>query len=269
MVRLASALGPLVFASVSHRTVALVFGANGGIGGAAVQGFLRRGCHVVGIDPSYPADRSIVRDRAVRAFGCRVDRADHEVFTQIREHLDQSVHHVCIAIGGAHQDEIDLGPGVLDTSQSSLLGSVMESNFSEVVAIISGVLPLLAADGAASVTVASSINASGDFGYPFYSASKAAIEGFVISTARHLGRKGVRINAVAFGTVVTERSLALHSGDPNHYDRLARLSATGRLTSEAEAGGAMVSLALDLTNVTGTVLICDGGQSIPGDHSVR
>jgi NAD(P)-dependent dehydrogenase (short-subunit alcohol dehydrogenase family) len=254
---------------VSKAPVAAVFGANGGIGNAAVKGFLRRGCQVVLVDPDLPPDSSNSQDGAVASFACRVEKADDLVFTKIRETLTQSIDHVCIAIGGAHQEEIDLGIDVLAGDQSALLGSVMESNFSQVVAIISGVVPLLATGSAASVTIASSINSSGDFGYPLYSASKAALEGFVRSAARQLGRKGVRINAVAFGTVITKRSLELHSDDSNHYDRLARLSATGRLTSEAEAGGAMVSLALDLTNVTGTVLICDGGQSIPGDYSLR
>jgi NAD(P)-dependent dehydrogenase (short-subunit alcohol dehydrogenase family) len=144
-----------------------------------------------------------------------------------------------------------------------------EVNSSDVVAIISGVLPLLAVDGAAPVAIASSINSSGGFGVPFYSTSKAVIEGFVLSAARHLGFMGMQVNAVAYGTVTIERSLVLHSGEPNHYRRLARLSAVGGVTSEAGTGGAMFSLALDVTNVAGAVLICNGGQRIPGDYSLR
>jgi NAD(P)-dependent dehydrogenase (short-subunit alcohol dehydrogenase family) len=93
-----SALDWLFCALVSHRTVALLFGANVGIGGASVEGFPRRAYSVVGIDPSIPADRSIFSDDAVGTFGCRVDRADYEVFAQIREHHDHPVHHVDIAI---------------------------------------------------------------------------------------------------------------------------------------------------------------------------
>lgn len=51
---------------MSHETVALVFGVNDGIGGAAVAGFLDRGWRVVGIDPRIPADLAIVPDDAVK-----------------------------------------------------------------------------------------------------------------------------------------------------------------------------------------------------------
>jgi NAD(P)-dependent dehydrogenase (short-subunit alcohol dehydrogenase family) len=197
-----------------------------------------------------------------------VDQADHEAFGEIGAAAGAPVNHLCIAIGGASEQEVVLDAGVLKGDHLNLLDGALATNVAEVIAITISMLPLLADDGSASVTIASSINASGDFGYPFYSTSKAAIEGFVASTARTLGQQAVRINAVSFGTVLTDRSHELHANDTTHYSRLERLTATGRLTSVKEAAISMVTMALDLTNVTGTVLTCDGGQSLSGEHSL-
>lgn len=67
---------------------------------------------------------------------------------------------------------------------------------------------------------------------------------------------------------MTEKSQLLHGNQSDHYQKLLSLSATGRFTSTVEAGKAIAAMALDLTNVTGTVLVCDGGQSIAGNHSL-
>lgn len=251
---------------MSSSSLAVVFGAAGGIGRAAVDCYAERSCRVAAVDLRTPDGLAA----PVVHFAHHVDRHDHEVFSQIRERFDGPVDHVAIAIGGAVAAEVEADEAILLEARPDLLGEVLRTNVAEVITIVSGMLPHLSDRGSASVTIASSINAHGDFGYPYYSAAKAALEGFIRSSARHLGQRGVRINAVSFGTVLTKRSRELHAeSGPAHYLRLERLSATGRLTTEREAGLAMVSLALDLTNVTGTVLTCDGGQSLPGGHSLR
>lgn len=79
--------------------------------------------------------------------------------------------------------------------------------------------------------------------------------------ARILGPEAIRVNAVAPGTVRTPRTEGIWRGDPGHFERLEAQAPLGRLTTPAEVGRAVCSLALDLTAVTGQVLVVDSGQS--------
>lgn len=92
-----------------------------------------------------------------------------------------------------------------------------------------------------------------------YDASKAAVRMLVSATAKEVASSGVRVNAVAPGTVATDLTRALASPD-----QLAQLATTrvpmGRLGLPSEIGDACVFLASDSASyVTGHTLVVDGG----------
>ena len=62
-------------------------------------------------------------------------------------------------------------------------------------------------DGAAVVAVASLNSWRGDANIPAYAASKHAVLGIVRSAALELGRRGIRVNAIAPGPIATEALL--------------------------------------------------------------
>jgi 3-oxoacyl-[acyl-carrier protein] reductase len=92
-----------------------------------------------------------------------------------------------------------------------------------------------------------------------YDASKAAVRMLVSATAKEVAARGVRVNAVAPGTVETDLTRALAT-----QDQLARLASTrvpmGRLGLPREIADACVFLASDAASyVTGHTLVVDGG----------
>lgn len=242
----------------------LVIGSSGGVGQACVHELLSRGCSVVGIDvvgfpvPSGPGYTHLM--------------ADGSSLAVVQDALAAfpSVRHVISVAGGASSLEVDAEADLIsyDATSVTWTSNVVTSMVAmdALATHISG-LHGDAHSADASVTLCSSINAIGNYHLPVYSAIKSAIEGLVASMTIPLGAKGVRINCVRLGTVVTEASLKLHSDAVGHYERLKDQAALGRFVSDVEAATALVALAIDLTACTGATMTVDCGQSIPGPRT--
>ena len=91
-----------------------------------------------------------------------------------------------------------------------------------------------------------------------YAAAKAAILGFTRHLAREVARDGIRVNAIAPGTVATERFRALRSEEETR--RLADSVPVGRVAEPEEIADVVLFLASDAsTYITGATLDVNGG----------
>jgi NAD(P)-dependent dehydrogenase (short-subunit alcohol dehydrogenase family) len=103
-----------------------------------------------------------------------------------------------------------------------------------------------------------------------YATAKAAIEGLTRALAVDHGPRGVRANAVALGSIVTERYEALlaaqHPEDAWHLQReLARLHPLGRIGLASEVAATVAFLLSDAAGfVSGAVIPVDGGRAALG-----
>ncbi len=114
--------------------------------------------------------------------------------------------------------------------------------------------------GRGSLVFVSSINGlRGKFGLANYSASKAGLIGLTRTLARELGPRGIRVNAVAPGYIVTELTARL---DERFLDRAREESALGRLGEPADVAELVAFLVSSRAkHVTGEVVRVDGGQT--------
>jgi NAD(P)-dependent dehydrogenase (short-subunit alcohol dehydrogenase family) len=98
-------------------------------------------------------------------------------------------------------------------------------------------------------------------GFGVYAASKHAVNGLTRSAALEVAKQGVRVNAVAFGTIQTpmiDRMVGEARTQNPKRDWLASFHPIGRIGTIEEAAQAVLSL-LENPFITGTILSVDGG----------
>jgi 3-oxoacyl-[acyl-carrier protein] reductase len=89
----------------------------------------------------------------------------------------------------------------------------------------------------------------------------------VRSVAVELGPRGVRVNAVAPGGTLTPRMLEVLS--PEERARVSLVVPTRRLSEPSDIAGSLLFAVSDLAaNVTGQVLVVDGGGHIAYPYPV-
>ncbi len=106
----------------------------------------------------------------------------------------------------------------------------------------------------------SSVNAFAYFGNEAYSAAKAGILSLTRSLAVRYGPFGVRVNAIAPGTLSTPAWEQRRQKDPNVFERVAKWYPLGRIGEPEDVAGAALFLASDEAAwISGAVLPVDGG----------
>lgn len=144
-----------------------------------------------------------------------------------------------------------------DADWDAVLGVNLTGAFHVLRAAATG---MIAAGYGRIVNVVSINGLRGKFGQANYAASKAGLVGLTKTAARELGPKGVTVNAVAPGMVLTEMTLALAQ---EFRQRALDESLLKRLPEVDDIAAAVLFLLSDDARmVTGQVLRVDSGQYI-------
>jgi meso-butanediol dehydrogenase / (S,S)-butanediol dehydrogenase / diacetyl reductase len=122
------------------------------------------------------------------------------------------------------------------------------------------VLPEMTENRLGVILNISSVNALAYFGNEAYSAAKAGILSLTRSLAVRYGPFGVRVNAIAPGTLKTPAWEQRRQKDPDIFERVARWYPLGRIGDPEDVAGAALFLASDEAAwISGAVLPVDGG----------
>ena len=228
---------------------AIVTGGARGIGRAIAAGLASAGATVHVIDRHEPAD---VDGRAVQFHSC--DVTDPRA---IQAMLDSLVAPASILVNNA---------GI---TRDRTLMKMDDSEWSDVIAVnltgafnmMRAVAPAMVGIGGGRIINVTSINGiRGKVGQANYAASKAGLIGLTKTAARELGRKGITVNAVAPGMVMTEMARALPK---EILDRAIGKTVLDQPAEPADIAAAVVFLASDAARmITGQVLQVDAGQYI-------
>lgn len=233
---------------MTETRVALVTGACGGIGSAAVAAFAEAGFEVVGADREPGTD--VTADLATP------DGARDAVLTAAARGPLRAV----VAAHGMTGRSIGDGPvaDCTDEAWNTLLDANLRSTF---LVCREAVPRLVEAGGGAIVTVASVLGLVGgdeDFDTVAYATSKAGIVGLTRAIAVRYAGDGVRANVIAPGLIETPMSTRAQT-DARIRGRLRELQPlTGDLGRPEDVARAALYLA-EAEFVTGVVLPVDGG----------
>lgn len=244
---------------MSART-AVITGAAGGLGREFALGFARRGDRVLiaDIDEQGAAETAqLVRDEGGTAESTAVDVTDVESTERMAEQaaqlgdgrIDVLISNAAIygAITRSPMEQID--PGEWDR--------VMAVNLKGPWMCARACSPYLGEDSSV-INLSSATVYSGSEQWAHYVASKSGVIGLTRVMAKELGRRGIRVNAIAPGFTLTEASRSLMD-DAESYgvDRGALRRAS---QSQDIVGAALFLAGPDSGFVTGQTLVVDGGR---------
>jgi NAD(P)-dependent dehydrogenase (short-subunit alcohol dehydrogenase family) len=238
---------------------ALVVGGAKGIGRAIAGTLAARGDDVVVADLDARNGEELVDELRERGLSARFEELDVTDVERVRSVLAAAdaaspLATVVASAGVAFARPLaDVEPDEYDR--------LMAVNVRGVFFVVQAALRAMAPRGRGSiVTVCSTSGFTASTGpMTAYDASKGAVRLLTQAAAKEAARSGVRVNAVAPGTVETDLTLALASAG-----ELAELGVSrvplGRLGTADEIASAVAFLSSDAASyVTGHVLVVDGG----------
>jgi len=248
--------------------VALITGASRGIGAATARLFAKEGARVVLAARSEEAIAHLTEEinaAGGEALAVQADVANAaSVQTLIKRaveaygRLDLAVNNAGIA--GGNKPLVEVGEDVFD--------QVIAINLKGVFLCLKYEIPaMLASDGGAIVNVSSTVGLVGHGGHGAglapYIASKHGVVGLTKAAALEYAAQHVRVNAVAFGTILTEINQRWYANEQIRQQMTSAIP-MGRVADPREAAEAILWLCSDAASyVTGVTLPVDGGYVVP------
>ncbi|MBU8919136.1 beta-ketoacyl-ACP reductase [Bacillus sp. FJAT-29953] len=235
--------------------VAIITGGAGGLGKETSLLFASEGAHVVVAD----YNKSLAEETAkeINGIGLGVD-------VSTRDQVDRMVNEVIEQFG-----KIDILINNAGITMDSTLVKMTQEQWDQVISInqtgvfhcTQAVVPHMIKEGYGRIINTSSIvGRMGNFGQTNYAATKAAVIAMTQTWAKELGRKGINVNAVAPGFIMTAMTEKMPEKVLNGMREKVSLQ---RLGTPRDIANTYLFLASDDSSyINGAVVPVDGGLSI-------
>ena len=233
--------------------IAIVTGANNGIGQAITNLFLENGAKVIGLDIT----DGVSNNENLKLF--KVDVSSTADCEKVYEEIT------------ALYDHIDILVNCAGITRDAMTRKMSEEQFDQVIAVnLKGVWNLTRLVGPAMqlnqagsiINISSVVGVFGNIGQANYAATKAGVIGMTKSWAKEFALKGgnVRVNAVAPGYTMTNM---MKTVPENLLEKFRGQTMLGRLAEPIEIANTVLFLASDLSSyITGEVINVNGGMRL-------
>jgi NAD(P)-dependent dehydrogenase (short-subunit alcohol dehydrogenase family) len=240
-------------------SAALVTGGARGIGRAIAETLAGRGDRTTVADIDLDEAETTaaeLRERGLNVHAVALDVTDTSQISEVFQQVDGEESLTTVVCNAG----IGFITALVDTTEEEY-DRLMAVNVKGVFFVMQAALRRMVPRGSGSVVVISSTSGFTSSTKPMaiYDASKAAVKMFTVSAAREVAESGVRVNAVAPGTVGTDLIKAIMSPEAQAKlidDRIPY----GRLAEPKEIADAVEFLSSErAAYVTGHTLVVDGG----------
>jgi 3-oxoacyl-[acyl-carrier protein] reductase len=236
--------------------VAIITGGANGIGKMTAKRFLQEGAKVVISDLNAEAGNAAVQQ--LEALGSITFIQSNVAETnQVQELVQKTIEtygkiDVLVNNAGITID------GLLTKMDEESWEKVISVNLTGVFKCTKEVVPFMIEQGAGVILNASSVvGVYGNIGQTNYAATKAGVIGLTKSWAKEMGPKGIRVNAVAPGFIVTDMTAKVPQ---KILDLMESKTPLRQLGQPEDIANAYLFLASDDARyINGTVLNVDGG----------
>ncbi len=237
--------------------VAIVTGASSGIGREIAKVFAGNGAVVVGVARSEDKLKALGEEIGGNFFYKVADVSEYDAAERVVKEVaaEHGKTDILVNNAGITKDTLLVRMKLEDWKKviEVNLGGVY--NFSKAAAAV-----MMRQRSGVIINVSSIVGIYGNAGQTNYAASKAGIIGFTKSLAKEVGKRGVRVVAIAPGFIETPMTVNL----PQELkDFVLKVVPLGRFGRAEEVANVALFLASDLASyITGTVIEVSGGLVI-------
>ncbi|TFG94992.1 MAG: 3-oxoacyl-ACP reductase FabG [Calditrichales bacterium] len=240
-----------------ENKVAVITGGASGIGEATTRKYVSEGAAVSIWDLNEERGQKLCAELAQNGARCefrKVNVASLSETTEQATAVRQTFGKIDILINNAG---ITRDATLLKMTEDQW-DQVIDINLKGVFNCTRAVAPIMAEQGSGVILSTSSVvGLYGNFGQTNYVAAKSGVIGMTKVWARELGRKGIRVNAVAPGFIATDM---IKTVPEKLISALSEKTPLGRVGQPEDIANAFVFLASEeAAFITGVVLSVDGG----------
>ena len=239
---------------------ALITGAARGIGKAIALKFASEGANIAFTDLVIgeigEATEQEIAALGVKCKGYASNAANFDETHQVVEQIMQDFGRIDVLVNNAGITKDSLMMRMSEQQWDAVINVNLKSAFN----FIHAITPIMMRQKSGSIiNMSSVVGVSGNAGQANYSASKAGMIGLAKSMAKELGSRGIRVNAIAPGFIITDMTGQLSEEVRNEWAKQIPLRRGG--TPEDVANTA-IFLASDLSSyVSGQVIRVCGGMN--------
>lgn len=236
---------------------ALVTGGRKGIGREVALKLAEAGCDVAvcGIRQEDTLDTvQAIRNMGRKSEGFGADVSNSEQVSQLFKGFFEKFENLDILINNAGITR----DGLLMRMKESDWDTVLDINLKGAFLCTKEALrPMIKAKSGKIINISSVVGLTGNAGQANYSASKAGLIGFTKTTAREVASRGICVNAVAPGYIITAMTDKLSEGEK---EKLTAQIPMQKLGLPEDVANSILFLSSSLSDyITGQVLTVDGG----------